>query len=272
MMDENHIGRLCPTKRFHQRLAGAANFFAVFAWSLACQAEEAPRATPFRPGIGDPAALSLPGWVEVEAGWQRAGEGEDTRRDTIPYLFKLAFTENWGVLVGGDAYAWVIDQNGARADGVGDTSVLVKYRLPVAGAVELAVQGGVVVPTAPEMIGSGETDYVLTGIVSFDFDPYALDLNIGGTRFGRLEEGEERHGIAWSASLGRSITEDWEVGIELSGEHREGARGTALALASTSYAVTDRIVVDFGAAKGLGEDADDWQVFAGFTVLLTKLF
>jgi hypothetical protein len=252
--------------------AGLALLCALFGWPSMGKSDEAPAATPFRPGITDPAALPMPGWLDVEAGWQRAGEGEDHRRDTIPYLIKLAFTPDWGLLVGGDAHVWTIAQDGLRADGFGDTSVLIKYRIPVAENAAFAIQGGITAPTARDAIGVGRPDYVLTGIFSLDFDPYALDLNLGGSRVGRVEDGEGRSGLAWAASLSRSLTDKWEAAAEFSGEHRKGTRGTALFLVSTSYALTDRIVLDVGGARGLSEDADDWQVFAGITVLLAQLW
>ena len=70
--------------------------FAALALALAmgaaqAQTGELPSATPYRPSVSTPAALSAPGWLEIEAGGLRAGGG-GARRDSLPFTFKLAFT------------------------------------------------------------------------------------------------------------------------------------------------------------------------------------
>jgi hypothetical protein len=60
-------------------------------------------ATPYRPTISNPAELSEPGWLELELGWQRISGGSDKRRDSMPLTAKLAFSDDWGVLVGTEA-------------------------------------------------------------------------------------------------------------------------------------------------------------------------
>src|SRR5664279_5250498 len=55
-----------------------------------------PSTTPYRPSVSTPAALSAPGWLEIEAGFEHdhAGAG---MRDSVPATFKLAFSPDWGV-------------------------------------------------------------------------------------------------------------------------------------------------------------------------------
>jgi hypothetical protein len=59
-------------------------------------------ATPYRPSVSNPAALSVPGWLELEFGTQQIKGGDDKQRDSFPVLAKLAFNENWGILLGGE--------------------------------------------------------------------------------------------------------------------------------------------------------------------------
>jgi hypothetical protein len=47
-------------------------------------AGDEPSTTPYRPSVSTPAALSAPGWLEIEAGWQHDDAGGGVRRDAIP--------------------------------------------------------------------------------------------------------------------------------------------------------------------------------------------
>src|SRR5262249_54027041 len=65
--------------------------------------DEEPSVVPYRPSVSTPAALSAPGYLEIEAGGlQERGSGA-ARTDSVPYSLKLAFTPDWGVRVTGDA-------------------------------------------------------------------------------------------------------------------------------------------------------------------------
>ena len=63
-------------------------------------AEDPPSVTPYRPSVSTPAALSAPGWMEVEAGVQINRGNAPARRDSLPYTLKLAFTPDWGIQIG----------------------------------------------------------------------------------------------------------------------------------------------------------------------------
>src|SRR4051812_1440755 len=66
--------------------------------------DDSPSATPYRPSVSTPAALSAPGWLEVEAGLQHDHDSAVVRRDSAPLTLKLAFTPDWGVRIGADAW------------------------------------------------------------------------------------------------------------------------------------------------------------------------
>lgn len=83
-------------------------------------ADGPPAVTPYRPSVSTPAALSAPGWLEIEGGALRARGSGDTRRDSLPYTLKLAFTPDWGVRLGGDAWVRQTDDTGQRISGAGD--------------------------------------------------------------------------------------------------------------------------------------------------------
>ena len=59
--------------------------------------------SPYRPSVSNSAQLPAPGQLEFEFGGLRQ-RSADTRRSSTPYLFKLAFDQAWGVLIGGEAH------------------------------------------------------------------------------------------------------------------------------------------------------------------------
>ena len=66
---------------------------------LTLAADDEPAATPYRPSVAGGAFMSRPGWLEVEFAGQRSGGNHTDRRDNLPYLLKLALSENWRVLL-----------------------------------------------------------------------------------------------------------------------------------------------------------------------------
>lgn len=93
--------------------------------SLSAFAADDDAITPYRPSVSNSAQLPLPGQLELELGGL-SGKSADTRRDSLPYLFKLAFNSQWGALLGGEAVVSARDDSGNRVHGVGDTSVVLK--------------------------------------------------------------------------------------------------------------------------------------------------
>ena len=53
--------------------------------------------TPYRPSVSSPAQLPVPGQLELELGGLQT-RLDDDRRASLPYTFKLAFNEAWGVV------------------------------------------------------------------------------------------------------------------------------------------------------------------------------
>ena len=233
------------------------------------QAED-PAATPYRPTVANPAELPVPGWLEIEAGWLRHS-GQGARREALPYTAKFAFSEDWGVLLGGELH--VRDrENGETVSGAGDTALVLKHRIEIDEQRAFGIEAGVNLPTAQHDLGSGKPDWTLTGIYSVDFaQDWRLDLNAALTRAGAPEAGEGRVVKAWAASVSHGL-ERWTFAGELSGNHRAGVRDSTQALAAASYAVTPALVVDVGAS--MEEQSGQWDhaLFLGATWLAGKLF
>ena len=245
----------------------------AFASATAGAAEDAPTVTPYRPSASTPAALSAPGWLEVEAGIQRSRADDPPRRDTLPYTLKLAFTPDWGIRIGGDAFVRQLNADGSRLKGGGDTTVVLKRRFAVDSASDFGAELSVKFPTARGDLGSGHTDVGVNGIYSADFaQKWHVDVNATATHLGGADPGTSAWQKGWAAALSRNLTDKWSAVGELSGTQRGGAGRTSQALVATSYSVSPALVVDAGVSKGLSAASGGWSVFTGLTFLAARVF
>lgn len=116
-------------------------------FTFANAADSEPSVTPYRPTVSNPADLSEPGWLELEMGAQRIEGGADHRRDSMPLLAKLAFTENWGILVGSelgirrtDTSNQVLISRFSRVKGISGSSILGSGEVALILAVSSLIQ------------------------------------------------------------------------------------------------------------------------------------
>jgi len=72
-------------------------------WASAASSDDSPAAVRYRPSVSTPAALSTPGWLEVEAGYLQDHAEAGVRRRSVPLTLKLAFSDDWGIRIGTDA-------------------------------------------------------------------------------------------------------------------------------------------------------------------------
>jgi len=248
---------------------------AVFAASpLACAQDQAPAVTPYRPTVANPAELSAPGWLELEVGWQRQHGGGDLRRDSLPLTAKLAFSEHWGLLLGTELGVRRTDPDHNQYTGMGDATLLLKHYLggDAGHGGAWGLEAGFKSPTAPENLGSGKTDYLLTLIYSVDGLGNRLDINVGATELGAVEEDQGRIQYGWAASLSRPLNDSWGVFGELSGTQRKGSEPTQQYMLGGTYNVSRRVVLDFGLARGLTVATPDWSAFFGVSLLAARLW
>jgi hypothetical protein len=235
-------------------------------------AQERPAAVPDRPGIAAPAALTAPGWLEVELGLERTRVGRGERSAALPYSLKLAFTPDWGIRIDGEAWQRS-RQAGEATSGGGDTALILKRRFEIDDRSAFGLEAGVSLPTAGKTLGSGSNDLLINGIFSSELgSDWQVDLNIFATRFGGSSIDLGRVESGWAAAASRSLGERWELGAEFSGTRRKGEGSTSQLLLSASYASTRSTVWDVGFSHGLTSASPDWTVFTGVTFVALKLF
>jgi hypothetical protein len=270
--------RVAATPPVVARMARAATRAAALAIAAGATsvagADESPSAVPYRPSVSTPAALSAPGWLEVEGGYLHEHAESGALRQSVPLTLKLAFTPDWGIRVASDAWVRLRDESGEHATGSGDTAIVVKRRFAVDDDSAFGLEGGVTLPTSRHGlgIGNGKPDWVLNAIYSADFGAWHTDLNAAATRFGDTQTGTSRAQLLAAASLSRSLDEHWGVAGELSGTGQHGADSTRQLLVAASYNVSKRLVIDAGAARTLRSGAPSWSAFTGFTWLATRIF
>jgi hypothetical protein len=234
-----------------------------------------PDATPYRPTVTTPAQLSAPHWLEGEFGgqWahQRADDGP-TSRGSIPYTLKYAFTEDWGVRVGGEALVRT-SGDGERETGFGDTGIVAKRRFAIDDASAFGLEAGVLFPTARRalQLGSGKPDYSVNGIYSVDVAGWHSDVNVIETRAGGVDEGVSRWQTTAAVAASHPLVEHWQIAGEFAGTRQTGAAGTAQFLAALSWSPRGDVVFDFGGIRGLNHATPSWQAFVGVTVVIGRL-
>jgi len=266
------IRRLAASRIAVARSAAMLSLLAAFA--AVAGDDEGPSVVPYRPSVSTPAVLSAPGWLEVESGFTQEHAGAGVRRDSVPVTLKLAFTPDWGVRVGADAWVQQRDESGERATGSGDTAIIVKRRFAVDDESAFGLEGGGTLPSSRHGLGSGsgKPDWVLNAIYSADFGAWHTDINAAATRFGAQEGTASRAQLLAAASLSRSLDEHWSVVGEVAGAGQHGADATRQLLVAASYNVSKRLVLDAGAARTLRAGAPSWSAFTGMTWLAARIF
>jgi hypothetical protein len=239
---------------------------AVVGLGLPVYAEEL-SATPYRPTLSNPASLSAAGHLEVEMGGLYSHGGDVVRRSSLPWLAKYAFTDRFGILIGGEA---LISQTDAldRYGGLGDTSVALKVKFPVDDRSAFGLEAGLKAPTAKDSLGSGRTDYTLVGIYSRSIGAVAMDLNVGVFHLGDDNPAEGANQIIWAAAASYDLGRGLGVAGEFSGTSIAGVDSASWFLAAVTYSVSPRWVLDAGGIRNLGGNLSSWSAFAGMTLLL----
>ena len=188
-------------------------------------AGEQPAVVPYRPSVATPAELPAPGWPELEAGMQSAKGGDTARNQSSPVTFKLASNDNWAVLIGTDIYDWQRAYDGGTAHSGGDTTLTLKYKLPVSDNVALGAELGVALPTARPPIGSGKVNWGINSIASFDYPGIHVNVNAAGAQLGAVNAGQGPWQGAWAIAASHPLNEQFGITGEVSGIVQRGTSG-----------------------------------------------
>jgi len=226
--------------------------------------------SPYRPSVSSPAQLPLAGQLEFELGGLRV-RADDAKRSSLPYQFKLAFSKEWGLLIGGEAHVWVRDASG-RQHGLGDTNIVLKRAWIADEASAFGMELGVKLPTANDNIGSGKTDTTLNTIYSRDLGAVHMDANLNATRLGLVDPGSSRTQMGASASFSTPLSEHWSLTGEVSGTRRSGADSGVQWLAALTWSPSKRLSFDVGVARAVRPTPTATSLFAGVVFPIARLW
>ena len=243
---------------------------------LACQFaqaadEEVDAITPYRPSVSNSAQLPVAGQVELEMGINSSKTGPALRQ-SLPYLFKLAFSKEWGILLGGEAHIINNDGAGQRDRGFGDTSLTIKRAFVIDDDTALGVEFGNKFPTAKDSLGSGKSDWTVNGIVSQDMGKFHADLNLNLTHLGFAEDATSHWQTGLSTSLSTEVTDKVGLTAEWAGWRRAGAKNQGQALIAFTYSPNKRLTLDAGMTRGLTTASLGRAWFAGVVVPVARLW
>ncbi len=250
-------------------LAFAAALYGALVARPASAAEE-DHITPYRPTVSNSAQLPVSGQLELELGILAARN--DAHRTSLPYLFKLAFNDQWGLLLGGEAIVSQRADDDTQQRGIGNTVLTAKRAFVMTDATAFGLEFSVSLPTAKTSIGGGKTDFIVNGIVSQDLGRLHLDANLNLTRVGAIDADTGRLQTGLSAALSIPLAQRWTLATELSGTRRDGAASTTQGLVAVAFSPSKRITIDLGVSKGLRADARDWSVFSGLVIPVAHLW
>lgn len=234
----------------------------VFAQSVSAQV--ALTAVPNRPTVSTTAQPVQPGVIETEWGVDAAASHQD-----INALLKLGVSKNLELR---------FTNNPVTADsgthGVGDTALGFKYRLTQDSGHEPSVSLMYMakVPTAGDVLGSGEVDHSFTLLVSKDLGKHHFDYNLVASLLGQ-PGGFDRsylNALAWS----HPVRGRWSANAELSGASSPNSAIPANAqfLAAAVYTAKSRLVFDVGMSARITGNIPRATFIAGVTYSVADLY
>jgi len=235
-----------------------ALLFVQSAVSVRLCAQDELTSVPNRPTVSTPAQPVQPGVLETEWGVDAAASHQDINgllKFGVSRNFELRFTNNP-----------VTADSGTH--GVGDTALGFKYRLTQDSGHEPSVSLMYMakLPTAGNVLGSGEVDHSFTLLVSKDLGKHHFDYNLVANLLGRPHGGFDRsylNALAWSHPVRGKLG----ATAELSGSTSPDAFTPAAAqvLASATYALKRRLIFDLGMSARITGDIPRTMFIAGLT-------
>ena len=237
----------------------------LFASSGKICAQDEPTAVPNRPTVSTTAQPVQPGVLETEWGVNAASSHQD-----VNGLFKFGVSKNFELRFANNP---LTADSGTH--GVGDTGIGFKYRLTQDSGItpSVALMYMAKVPTAGDVLGSGEVDHGFNLLVSKDFGKHHFDFNLIANLLGRPQGGFDRsylNALAWS----RQLHGKWGATAEISGvtSANRFSSGSAQFIASGTYTPRPRLVIDFGIMGRITGDIPDAALVAGFTYSISDFY
>src|SRR5437667_1690471 len=222
-------------------------------------------AVPNRPTVSTTAQPVQPGVLETEWGVDAAASHQD-----IDGLLKFGVSKNFELRFTNNPFT-----TDSGTHGVGDTALGFKYRVTQDSdhAPSIALMYMAKLPTAGDVLGSGEADHAFTLLVSKDLGKHHFDFNLVANILGRPQGGFDRsylNALAWSHPLRGK----WGATAEISGNTSPNrfTPGNAQFIASGTYTPRSSVVLDFGMMGRITGNIPDAMFVAGVTYSIADLY
>ena len=228
---------------------------------------------PDRPDVTNGTNIVDAGLLQLEVGAQHTRMGTQKTVGT-PVTVRIGLLEWLEARIGADGFLHQTD-NGSGVNGIGDVQLGAKLRLfaDPGGVPVLSILPTVALPLAGagKGLGSGGTDVTLVCLTGSDLGRSShLDVNygVGAISADRGRPHFVQHLV--SASLSYALTEQLSPYAEAFWFSRQDPDGGHVASVDAGFihAFSARLAVDGGVAVGLTNDAPDFSLFTGISVIV----
>lgn len=247
-----------------KRLATRTLVMGLFAgcWGSGALAEEM---VTDRPDATESSSVIKPGFIQAELGWLYTKSGDIKTHELPQTLFRIGVVDRVELRLGWGGYQNATSAGGA--DGVGDFELGAKVYIAEeqGGLPEIALLGGISVPSGDDDVSSNEVDPAFRFSFSHTLsDTFSLGYNLGAEW--ATEDGSTLSSFVYTAALGAGLTESIGAYVEFFGDVGMSASGEAHSFdGGFTYLLRENLQLDAFAGVGLSDDADDWFVGTGMS-------
>ena len=118
-------------------------------------------------------------------------------------------------------------------------------------------------------LGTGKPEYSLSSIFSKSFESFALHSNVGYSFKEDFDDEDNEDVLTYGLAIEYSLNDKFNLVGEVFGDtvlKRKFQDNSCSALLGVNYAITDNIVLDFGAGTGISRVDPDFKVTLGITI------
>ncbi len=260
----------------HTRVAGGRRLATVLLLGTAVLAgaagasAQAPELVTDRPDRTESATVVPRGLLQVETGYQFTREGGVDSFAAPGTLFRIGLGGRTELRLG---HAGVVGAEGRR--GAGDSEVGAKVNLLRADGrrPELAIVGGLSLPTGDSRFSSDGADPSFLVAVAHELAPrLALGYNAGAAWASSPDAPGRDAFVVYSLALGIGVTERLGAFVEVFGDRQVAAEVATSVSADggLTLLLTDVLQLDVAVGRGLRGPADDLFVGAGLSFRLPR--
>lgn len=240
-----------------------------------------PAVNPGRPTVTDVASLTVPGYLELESGFNylKGGSGIDYQVSQELLLKLTDRSVGTEFRLSTNGYVFQRTSGGpsqAYAQGFGDTTFGIQHLFvaQTPKTYDLSARLEYKAPTAGRSLGTGKADYNVLLLASKDYtDSFHADYNLGQAFLGADNDAGYVGQTFASASFSYKLPHALTAQAELYGFSGNSLNGTDVATGfGLTYTPRPDVVYDGYIGFGLSRDAPTWSITVGCTFFLGKLF